>query len=170
MAARLILALLLLLPAAPRAEQAAALYAQHCAACHGARGEGQPNWWKAGPNGRLPAPPLDATGHAWQHADAELTELLTEGMATVAGPDYQTDMPAYGGRLSAPEIAALVGWMKSLWPPGTRALQESLNPGGAAAIVKLLEAGGEWTFPPDCMTPQQRAAARAWKERRARGG
>ena len=31
----------------------AGLYTQHCAACHGARGEGQPNWREHGPDGRL---------------------------------------------------------------------------------------------------------------------
>ncbi len=34
-----------------------ALYMEHCASCHGARLEGQPNWRSAGPDGVLPAPP-----------------------------------------------------------------------------------------------------------------
>jgi mono/diheme cytochrome c family protein len=160
-------ALLLLLAVPARAEDAAALYATHCASCHGAERQGQPNWFKANAAGRLPAPPLDPSGHAWQHSDAELLELITEGMAAVAGPDYPTDMPAYGATLAAPEIAALVAWLKAAWPPGTRALQQSLNPDGAALVADLLKAGGEWTFPADCMTPAQRAAARAWKARKA---
>lgn len=34
-----------------------ALYAEACAACHGAQLEGQPDWRTRGPDGRLPAPP-----------------------------------------------------------------------------------------------------------------
>ena len=41
----------------------ARIYAQQCAACHGARGEGQPSWRDRGPDGLLPAPPHDASGH-----------------------------------------------------------------------------------------------------------
>src|SRR5205807_2276140 len=40
-----------------------AIYAEHCAACHGANLEGQANWRSRLPNGRLPAPPHDASGH-----------------------------------------------------------------------------------------------------------
>jgi mono/diheme cytochrome c family protein len=56
-------------PAAPDPKAAAlvargeAVYAQYCAACHGAHLEGQPNWRERQPNGRLPAPPHDASGH-----------------------------------------------------------------------------------------------------------
>src|SRR5204863_80186 len=35
------------------------VYAQNCAACHGAKLEGQPDWRRRLPNGRLPAPPHD---------------------------------------------------------------------------------------------------------------
>lgn len=41
----------------------ARIYAQQCAACHGARSEGQPSWRDRGPDGLLPAPPHDASGH-----------------------------------------------------------------------------------------------------------
>ena len=39
------------------------VYVAHCAACHGAQLESQPNWRERGPDGRLPAPPHDASGH-----------------------------------------------------------------------------------------------------------
>ena len=42
------------------------LYKEHCASCHGAKLEGQPNWRRIGKDGLLPAPPHDATGHTWQ--------------------------------------------------------------------------------------------------------
>ena len=46
-----------------------AVYERHCAACHGANLEGQPNWRSRDPSGRLPAPPHDASGHTWHHPD-----------------------------------------------------------------------------------------------------
>src|SRR4051812_48817691 len=48
------------------------VYAQHCASCHGANLEGQPDWQHRMPNGRWPAPPHDATGHTWHHPDKVL--------------------------------------------------------------------------------------------------
>jgi mono/diheme cytochrome c family protein len=47
------------------AEQVAAgqaVYRVHCASCHGVKLEGQPHWRDRLPNGRLPAPPHDASG------------------------------------------------------------------------------------------------------------
>ena len=43
--------------------QGATLYAENCAACHGAELEGQPDWRSPGPDGILPALPHDNTGH-----------------------------------------------------------------------------------------------------------
>lgn len=142
-------------------EQGARVYAAECAACHGASLEGQPRWWQADASGRVPAPPLDATGHAWQHPDAQLVEFVAHGMASVAAPDYRSDMPAFAGRLGDAEIRAVVAFIKSRWPEGTRAAQAVLNPGGEAALVAMLQAGGDWTFPPDCLDPAERAASRA---------
>src|SRR5690606_30865838 len=51
------------------------VYAAQCAACHGARLEGQPNWRVRGPDGRLPAPPHDASGHTWHHPDELLFRI-----------------------------------------------------------------------------------------------
>ena len=39
------------------------VYDQHCASCHGAKLEGQPDWRHRLPNGRMPAPPHDPSGH-----------------------------------------------------------------------------------------------------------
>ena len=41
------------------------IYAEHCASCHGANLEGQPNWRIRKPDGRMPAPPHDSSGHTW---------------------------------------------------------------------------------------------------------
>src|SRR5262245_54008972 len=57
---------------AAQAARGEAVYAAQCARCHGANLEGQPNWRVPLPNGRLPAPPHDASGHTWHHPNADL--------------------------------------------------------------------------------------------------
>lgn len=99
------------------------LYAQHCASCHGAELEGQPNWRQRGPDGRLPAPPHDATGHTWHHPDAQLFELTKRGPAGLV-PGYASDMPAFGEVLGDDEIRAVLLYIKSTWPAEIRARQE----------------------------------------------
>jgi hypothetical protein len=61
------------------------IYDLQCAKCHGANLEGQPNWQKRLANGRLPAPPHDATGHAWHHADKVLAGITKNGLKPYAG-------------------------------------------------------------------------------------
>ena len=111
----------------PDAEQIAfgrTVYANHCAACHGVNLEGQPNWRERRPNGRLPAPPHDATGHTWEHSNEELFEVTKHGFAAKAGPDYRTDMPAFKDRLSDKEIRAVIAYIVSTWP---QSLQNKRN-------------------------------------------
>ncbi|HFE31980.1 MAG TPA: c-type cytochrome, partial [Gammaproteobacteria bacterium] len=43
------------------------LFAQNCASCHGAKGEGTKNWKTPDANGVYPPPPINGTGHAWHH-------------------------------------------------------------------------------------------------------
>ncbi|WP_436088924.1 c-type cytochrome [Pararhizobium sp. LjRoot255] len=61
------------------------LYAKHCATCHGANLEGQRDWKRPLPSGRMPAPPHDASGHTWHHADGVLFRITREGPAAVVG-------------------------------------------------------------------------------------
>nr|WP_298687625.1 cytochrome c [uncultured Dongia sp.] len=103
------------------------IYRKHCAACHGASLEGQPNWKEWLPNGKLPAPPHDASGHTWHHADQQLVDITKYGFAKFAGPTYQTDMPKFEGTLSDEEIRAVVGFIKSTWPERERAAQERIE-------------------------------------------
>lgn len=131
---------------ARQAAKGAQVYAGECASCHGAKLEGQPRWWTPGADGLLPAPPHDATGHSWQHSDAELVRLVTEGPAAFAAPGYRSAMPAYAGRLPPADILAVVAYIKGTWPAGVRAYQATLNPGGPS----LADLPGDWTFPPTC--------------------
>ncbi|EKE78261.1 c-type cytochrome [Oceanibaculum indicum] len=103
------------------------VYAAQCAVCHGARLEGQPDWQVRLPNGRLPAPPHDASGHTWHHPDSQLFAITKYGIGPFAPQDYQSDMPAFEGVLSNAEIAAVLAFIKSTWPREIRQRHDSLN-------------------------------------------
>jgi len=99
--------------------QGKAIYANNCAACHGEALQGQTNWRERLPNGRLPAPPHDKTGHTWHHPDAMLVDMVKNGLVPgkTAPPGYESDMPAYAGILTDEEIVAVLAYIKSSWPP-----------------------------------------------------
>ena len=103
-----------------------AVYAQQCASCHGANLEGQPNWRDRLPNGRLPAPPHDKTGHTWHHSDKQLFEMVQNGTAGVV-PGYESDMPTYRGKLSDADIWEVLSFIQSTWPPDIRERQQRLS-------------------------------------------
>lgn len=94
----------------------AKLYEQHCAACHGAKLEGQLNWRRRLPNGRLPAPPHDETGHTWHHPDSVLFGITKNGLVPPYAPKgYESDMPAFGGKITDEEIWAVLAYIKGHW-------------------------------------------------------
>jgi S-disulfanyl-L-cysteine oxidoreductase SoxD len=92
------------------------VYQAQCAACHGENLQGEPNWKQRKPSGRMPAPPHDASGHTWHHADDLLFNLTKFGIAKVSGRPVETDMPVFDGTLSDREIAASLAYIKSTWP------------------------------------------------------
>jgi mono/diheme cytochrome c family protein len=99
-----------------------AIYKAECAACHGARLEGQPDWRTRRPDGKLPAPPHDATGHTWHHPMEQLVAITKFGMMPPnAPPGYVSDMPAFGGKLSDRQIERVLAYIESQWPPDIRA-------------------------------------------------
>jgi mono/diheme cytochrome c family protein len=95
-----------------------AVYDKNCASCHGAGLEGQPDWRQRLPNGRLPAPPHDASGHTRHQPDQVLVDIVTYGLVPgKTAPDgYQSDMPAYGTTLDDADIVAVLAYIKSSWP------------------------------------------------------
>jgi mono/diheme cytochrome c family protein len=93
-----------------------AVYDRHCASCHGAKLEGQPNWRERLPNGRLPAPPHDDSGHTWHHPNAQLFALVKNGLVPPNAPQgYESDMPAYKSILSDDDIRAVLAYIESHW-------------------------------------------------------
>ena len=101
------------------------LYQENCASCHGANLEGQPDWRSRLPNGRLPAPPHDASGHTWHHTDRVLLDIVKRGTAEIFGNGYECDMPGFKEVLTDEEITAIIDYIKSTWPDRIRASQES---------------------------------------------
>jgi mono/diheme cytochrome c family protein len=101
------------------------VYDRHCASCHGAKLEGQPNWQDKLPTGRMPAPPHDVSGHTWHHPDAVLFGITRQGLVPgkYAPPGYQSDMPGFGGVLTDEEIWSVLAYIKSSWPPSIRKAQ-----------------------------------------------
>lgn len=104
------------------------IYKAQCASCHGANLEGQPGWRIRDENGYLPAPPHDASGHTWHHADDLLFEITKFGPAIVINDkNYKTTMPVYKDILSDADIIAVLSFIKNSWPEEQRTWQERVN-------------------------------------------
>jgi mono/diheme cytochrome c family protein len=145
------------------ADRGRIVYERRCAGCHGDRLQGQADWRRLNRAGRLPAPPLDGAGHAWHHSDEELFHLVKFSVLDQAGPGYQTDMPAFAGVVPDEDIAALVAYIRSSWPPGIQAAQSFLNPGNAGMPAHVDD---DWRLPAECDEPLRVAPAKdAPKER-----
>ena len=109
------------------------LYASNCAACHGANLQGQPDWKHRLASGRMPAPPHDVTGHTWHHSDRDLFNLTKLGVAAVMGDGYESDMPAFGGKLSDDEIKAVLDYIKGTWPARAQQSQAKITAADTAS-------------------------------------
>jgi uncharacterized membrane protein YkvA (DUF1232 family)/mono/diheme cytochrome c family protein len=112
---------------APNLAQGQKVYAEHCASCHGAKLEGQANWRMKLPNGRMPAPPHDDSGHTWHHPDDVLFGITKNGLVPpYAPPGYQSDMPAFAGKLSDAEIRAVLAYIASHWSDEVRKVRAEM--------------------------------------------
>ncbi len=105
-----------------------ALYGKYCSVCHGSNLQGQTNWQIADEFGLLPAPPHDATGHTWHHADDQLFEIVKYGPAVaMRDPDYRSRMPAFESLLADDEILSILLYLRSTWPKIQRQWQKGAN-------------------------------------------
>lgn len=129
-------AALVLAPSANAGADGAALYGDHCASCHGAALEGQPDWQSARPDGTFPAPPHDASGHTWHHGDAMLFDYVklggAETLARAGVTGFVSGMPAFGAALSDADIVAILDYIKSTWPERVRDHQRRVTEAEAA--------------------------------------
>ncbi|TAM04462.1 MAG: cytochrome c [Pusillimonas sp.] len=99
------------------------VYAAQCAACHGPRGEGQPDWDRPNAAGEMPAPPHDRNGHTWKHSDAMLYRLVKNGWRDPFNKTQRLTMPAFGQTLSPKEIHDVIEYLKTMWTPEQRSFQ-----------------------------------------------
>lgn len=95
------------LPVAP-ASPGEALFARHCAACHGASGRG--DGWNA-PNLPVPPAPLADAALMGRRPDDTLYDGISAGAWVLDGSPR---MPAFGEVLSPPEIRSLVAYVRTL--------------------------------------------------------
>lgn len=117
---------------AARVAQGATLYADHCAACHGADLEGQPDWRDRDADGYLPAPPHDETGHTWHHADDLLIRIVALGTEALVGGDYKSNMMGFSDVLTPDEIVTVLAYIKSTWPEEVIKVHNDINARAAA--------------------------------------
>ncbi len=106
-------------------------YGEHCAACHGANLEGQPNWRTPDENGVLPAPPHDESGHTWHHDNQLLFEYTKFGgqlALSVRGVDgFASGMPGFDEVLTDDEIWDILAYIRSTWPERAQQIQAARN-------------------------------------------
>ena len=90
---------------------AGAQKAASCTSCHGANGEGAPNWRQRDANDQFPPPPLNGGGHSWHHPLSALRHTIRNGTQAIGG-----SMPAWKDKLSDADIYAVIAWFQSKWP------------------------------------------------------
>ena len=103
------------------------IYAKNCASCHGINLEGQKNWMSRLPDGLMPAPPHDETGHTWHHSDRFLFMVTKYGIEEFIGEKYLNNMPVYKDILSDEEIIAVLSYIKSTWPSKIKKIHDQIN-------------------------------------------
>ena len=103
------------------------IYSKNCASCHGINLEGQKNWMSRLPDGLMPAPPHDETGHTWHHSDRFLFMVTKYGIEELIGEKYLNNMPVYKDILSDEEIIAVLSYIKSTWPSKIKKIHDQIN-------------------------------------------
>ena len=86
-----------------------ALYQSTCSACHGAAGEG---------DAAADVPALDASMHAWHHADSLFARYVRDGGVY---------MPAVAPEWNDEQVAAVTAYIKEWWTPRQRAFQHEVS-------------------------------------------
>ena len=89
----------------------AAVFAEHCAVCHGSSAEGTASDWRQRlDDGAFPPPPLNGSAHAWHHSNAVLLQVIENGGAAFGGK-----MPAFAEVLDQTEKLAVIAYFQNYW-------------------------------------------------------
>lgn len=90
--------------AAPAGDQ---IFAQNCAGCHGAKGQGIPGAF----------PPLAGNPYVTGNASKVIATVLNgmHGQIRVNGASYNSAMPAWKTKLSSAEVASVVSYIRGSW-------------------------------------------------------
>ena len=99
------------------------MYRANCQACHGDA--------RTGEGALAGAPVHGSTGHTWHHSDRNLTEIIGDGSGEMGAmmrdmmriPPETPRMPAWRGKLTDDDIAAILAYIKAGWTPEQRRLQ-----------------------------------------------
>jgi mono/diheme cytochrome c family protein len=92
------------------------VYAEHCASCHGANLEGQPNWRNGSPTDACPPHRTTRPGTLGTTRTGNCSRWVKNGTAAMM-PGYETDMPAYKEILSDADIWAVLSYIESTGQP-----------------------------------------------------
>lgn len=89
----------------------AAVFAEHCAECHGEAAQGTVADWRARlPDGSFPPPPLNGSAHTWHHPISVLLQVIDMGGESLGG-----QMPGFGQMLGDEEKLAAIAWFQEFW-------------------------------------------------------
>ena len=114
---------------ATQVARGAPIYAESCAACHGAQLQGEADWQTTNEDGTYRAPPHTEDGHTWHHADTLLFNYVKLGGAELFKdtPNYPSAMPGFGDTLSDRDIRDVLAFVKSNWPERAQAYQREMT-------------------------------------------
>jgi mono/diheme cytochrome c family protein len=94
------------------------LYEENCESCHGGESGGEIS---------DSPPPHNINGHTWHHPDCQLTEITLKGPTAWGGAVTPASMPAFEGRLSEVDVAAILAYIKIWWTDEQREYQEEVT-------------------------------------------
>jgi len=102
---------------ADQVRRGAMIYAENCAACHGAALEGAEDWRTREEDGAYRPPPHDDSGHTWHHSDKVLFDYVDLGGAELFKdyPEIISNMPGFGDSLTDDDIWAVLAFIKGSW-------------------------------------------------------
>lgn len=128
----------------------ALLFAEHCAQCHGPKGQGHPDWNTPSDGSFAAAPPLNGTGNDWKRSRAELLGIIKNG---IKRPDGVAVMPAWKGRVTEQDMQDVMAWFQSLWPADVYARWREANVSGQQAAAPAASAPAARPAPAPASAP-----------------